>query len=247
MPQNIYDNPDFFRGYKELRDKQAGLNEVLEQPALLSLLPEMGGLSVLDLGCGAGGLCRRLKSLGALAVLGVDISSKMLELAKMDTPGGVEFLNKPMEELDFRLGAFDLVVSSLAFHYVADLAVLFQKINGWLKPFGVLLFSMEHPIATCSQGIHQGWITGNTGDRVCWPVDDYYREGKRESRWFVEGVIKYHRTVSTILNNLIETGFTIQAVKEPVASEEAEQNRPSLKDERRRPPFLIVKAVKAVS
>ncbi|MBN1188963.1 MAG: hypothetical protein JXA46_04360 [Dehalococcoidales bacterium] len=39
MKQNIYDNPDFFKGYCDLRTRQAGLNEVLEQPAVFSILP----------------------------------------------------------------------------------------------------------------------------------------------------------------------------------------------------------------
>ncbi len=247
MKQNIYDNTEFFEGYRRLRDTKAGLNEVLEQPAMFSLLPSVRGFSVLDLGCGAGGLCRKLKSLGAAAVIGVDISENMLNLARADIPEGVQFMNQPMEEVDFRTGIFDLVVSSLAFHYVSDLEKLFRRIIGWLKPSGVLLFSMEHPVSTCSQGIHDGWITGETGAKLYWPVDEYSREGQRESRWFVNGVIKYHRTFSTIINSLIIAGFIIQTVKEPVASGEEKLKRPSLRDERRRPPFLIVKAKKVIT
>jgi ubiquinone/menaquinone biosynthesis C-methylase UbiE len=247
MKQNIYDHPDFFNGYKTLRDNKAGLNEALEQPAMLSLLPAIRGLEVLELGCGAGDLCRKLKALGAGSVVGADISSKMLELAKIEVTAGVEFINSPMEELYFTSESFDVVVSALAFHYVADLRELFQNIYIWLKPCGVLVFSMEHPIATCSQGIHQGWIRDNTGKKLYWPVDCYDREGKRESRWFIDGVIKYHRTISTILNGLIGCGFIILEVKEPVASEDEERIRPALKEERRRPPFLMVKAGKQKS
>jgi hypothetical protein len=39
-PQNIYDNPAFFAGYQKLRASGSGLNEILEQPALWSMLPE---------------------------------------------------------------------------------------------------------------------------------------------------------------------------------------------------------------
>ena len=55
--QNIYDNPEFFAGYKKLRDGGGALNETLEQPALWSLVGDsLAGSSVLDLGCGFGTL-----------------------------------------------------------------------------------------------------------------------------------------------------------------------------------------------
>ncbi|HSW58159.1 MAG TPA: class I SAM-dependent methyltransferase [Dehalococcoidales bacterium] len=243
MKQNIYDNAGFFSSYKRMREKQKSLNDLLEQSGILALLPEVKEARVLDLGCGAGELCRRLIKLGARSVIGVDISQNMLDLAAQDAPAGISFLKQPMEDLQFPPSSFDLVVSSLAFHYVADLQALFHNIHVWLKPGGVFLFSIEHPILTSSQGIHHGWVKGPEDVKICWPVDCYSQEGKRESHWFVAGVIKYHRTFSTIFNSLIKAGFTFQAVSEPVASDEDEQIWPDLKEARRRPPFLLVKTI----
>ena len=50
--------------------------------------------------------------------------------------------------------------------------------------------------------------------------------------------------MSTILNTLTETGFNVLKVIEPTATEDAEEKDESLKEERRRPPFLIVKVQK---
>lgn len=244
MKQNIYDDPQFFSGYKALRDTRSGLNEVLEQPALYGLLPGLEGSAALDLGCGAGHLCSQLLSLGARRVVGVDISQNMLEQARESCAGRVELCNLPMEDYDAEAGSFDLVISSLAFHYVSDLAALSRKIHSWLKPHGCLLFSMEHPICTCSQGIVPGWARDAEGKKLYWCVDQYSYEGRRESRWFIDGVLKYHRTVSSVLNCLIDADFSIARVLEPHAIETAEADRPSLLEERRRPPFLIVKAVR---
>ena len=244
MKQNIYDVPGFFKGYQRMRNSQPGLNEMVEQLAMLSLLPDVKGMTVLDLGCGSGELSRRIQVLGAKQTIGVDISANMMELAHKDVPPGVTFQQRAMEDLDFSPETFDLVVSSLAFHYVADLPNLFQNIHRYLKPEGGLLFSMEHPILTSSQGIHHGWIKDTAGNKLCWPVDHYSEEGKRESHWFVDGVIKYHRTISTVMNSLINAGFTIKAVMEPTGTEEDEHSWPELADVRRRPSFLIVKALK---
>jgi ubiquinone/menaquinone biosynthesis C-methylase UbiE len=245
MKQNIYDIPGFFKGYKQMRDNRTGLNEVLEQPAILARLPEVKGLTVLDLGCGAGDFCRRLSALGSARVVGVDISQNMLELAQKEVQPGISYINRAMEDVIFSPEIFDLVVSSLAFHYIQDLPALFQKIHSWLKPGGVLLFTMEHPIATCAQGIHHGWVKDQANNKLYWPVDCYQQEGIRESHWFVSGVIKYHRTLASVVNGLIASGFMIQVLDEPAATPEDEKVWPVLKEEQRRPPFLLIKAARS--
>ncbi len=248
MKQNIYDDPTFFAGYSTLRKTQSGLNEVLEQPAINSLLPNISGGSALDLGCGAGGQCARLLELGAYSVAGVDISRNMIEVAREKLKGcnGINLHCMAIEDFTAPENSFDLVVSSLAFHYVKDIESLFRNIHAWLKDSGLLVFSVEHPMATCTQGILPGWQRNENNEKIHWQVDCYADEGIRKSRWFVDGVIKYHRTVSTIVNTLIDNGFCIRRMLEPHASEDAEKVRTDLLDERRRPPFLFVKAQKAV-
>jgi hypothetical protein len=56
--------------------------------------------------------------------------------------------------------------------------------------------------------------------------------------------VKYHRTVSSIIHALIESQFQIGRILEPHALEAAEKDKPVLLEERRRPPFLLVKARK---
>ncbi|MCQ9639378.1 tRNA 5-methoxyuridine(34)/uridine 5-oxyacetic acid(34) synthase CmoB [Chryseobacterium sp. WG14] len=54
MKQNIYDNPEFFTGYKALRDGDKVLNELLEQPVMKRLLLPVQNKTILDMGCGLG-------------------------------------------------------------------------------------------------------------------------------------------------------------------------------------------------
>jgi hypothetical protein len=66
----------------------------------------------------------------------------------------------------------------------------------------------------------------------------------RETTFLTENVIKYHRTLSTYVNNLINAGFSIKTVEEPIPSEEILKSVPDMKDEFRRPMFLIISAKK---
>ncbi len=75
-------------------------------------------------------------------------------------------------------------------------------------------------------------------------MDHYQTEGMRETTFLTENVIKYHRTLSTYMNDLIQVGFTIRAVKEPMPSEEMIQTIPGMQDELRRPMFLMIVAEK---
>jgi 2-polyprenyl-3-methyl-5-hydroxy-6-metoxy-1,4-benzoquinol methylase len=70
MAQNIYDNPAFFEGYAQLPRSVQGLDGAPEWPALKSMLPDLNGKRVIDLGCGYGWFCRVARDLGASAVTG---------------------------------------------------------------------------------------------------------------------------------------------------------------------------------
>lgn len=68
MQQNIYDNNEFFENYKNTRLSDNSFNELLEQPAMRKLIPDVQGKSVLDLGCGFGFNCKEFALAGAKRV-----------------------------------------------------------------------------------------------------------------------------------------------------------------------------------
>jgi SAM-dependent methyltransferase len=247
VPQNIYDDAGFFAGYATLERFGAGWERAVEQPDFLALLPEVRGRRALDLGCGAGQLAHFLAAAGAAAVLGVDVSERMLDLARAEwAHPRVTYRLEPMEGLAFPDASFDLVVSSLAFHYVRDYRGLVARIAGWLAPGGVLVFSTEHPIFTARRVGEGGdaWVTDAGGARVAWALDRYAAEGRRESRWFVPGVVRYHRTFATLVNGLLDAGLTLQRVVEPFPSDDWLRERAEAADERRRPMFVLFRAAK---
>jgi SAM-dependent methyltransferase len=243
-PQNIYDDPAFFTGYSTLERFGAGWERAAEHVDLLALLPDVAGRRVLDLGCGAGQLARHLGLSGAAEVLGVDVSERMLALARSEwAHPSVTYRRAALEELTFPPAQFDLIVSSLALHYVQDYAGLVLRIATWLAAGGVFVYSIEHPIFTARLP-GDGWVLDDAGQRVRWGLDRYADEGPREETWFVPGVRKVHRTLATLINSLVEAGLMIERVVEPIPSEQWLRDHPQWRDERRRPMFLLVRARK---
>src|ERR1700745_285921 len=119
MTQNIYDDEGFFRGYSRLPRSVAGLDGAPEWPALRALLPDLGGLRILDLGCGFGWFCRWAREQGAAHVRGIDAPEKVLARARAATPdAAIAYERADMETLRLPGAAFDLVYSSLALHYI---------------------------------------------------------------------------------------------------------------------------------
>lgn len=244
MRQNIYDDTAFFAGYQDLREKPNNFNNLVEQPALRGMLPPLAGLAVLDLGCGFGDLAAYCVEQGAVSIVATDISAKMLALGREKNPSPlIDYRQVAMEDLDFAPGTFDLVISSLALHYVADYRGLVVKVARWLRPSGHFVYSVEHPICTARRA-DQGWLYDEDGQKLCWPVDDYQIEGRREFSWFVDGVVKYHRTLTTLLNTLVGSGLTVSAVCEPSATEETIARLPYYESTRRFPSFLLVQSRK---
>src|SRR5579864_6601901 len=130
MTQNIYDNDEFFAGYGKLPRSVEGLGGAPEWPALRAMLPELRGIRVLDLGCGYGWFCRWSREQGAAQVLGIDVSAKMLARARADTSdAAIDYRRADLETLELPGNGFDLVYSSLAFHYIADLDRLLTKVH----------------------------------------------------------------------------------------------------------------------
>lgn len=232
-PQNIYDDPAFFAGYSKLERFGAGWERAAERDDFLALLPKVEGLRVLDLGCGAGQLAHYLATHGAAEVTGVDISEQMLALARAKwAHPRVTYVRDALETVAFPPARFDLVVSSLALHYVEDYRGLVSRIATWLAPGGVFVYSTEHPIYTARLP-GDGWV-----------LDRYSDEGPREESWFVPGVRKVHRTFATFINGLVDAGLVVERVIEPIPSEQWFRDHPQWADERRRPMFLMIRARK---
>jgi SAM-dependent methyltransferase len=232
------------KAYEKLAERYAALidtkphNAYYERPATLSLLPSVRGKRVLDAGCGPGVYAQILVKRGA-KVVGVDISPKMLRLARERVGSKAKFhradLAKPMRFL--KRGSFDVVISTLAIPYIRNLAPLFKEFYRVLTKGGTLVFSDGHPFG-----------------------DYLFFKKRRKSKYYFETelvgctwrgfglpvyVPGYRRPLSALLNPLLEAGFKLERILEPLPTREFKKADP--KNYRRlmhMPAFICIRARK---
>ena len=121
-----------------------------EQPSALALLGDLSDQSVLDLGCGEGHYSRLLKQLGAAQVLGVDLSSDMVELARAQErshPVGIDYRVGDAGDLTLA-EPVDLVFAGYLFNHARNREELRAQcitVSNLLRPGGRLVALNNNP------------------------------------------------------------------------------------------------------
>lgn len=248
MKQNVYDNKTFSVAYDKMRkdDKGRNANDLVEIPNFRKLIPNVKEKKILDLGCGYGENDKYCRDLGAKEILGIDISEHMIKIAeKNNTDENIKYKVMAMEDISKIKEKFDIVISSLAFHYVKDYEKLIKDIYNLLNDNGILIFSIDHPLRIASK--FEPWMKKNyTEINGKWflLVSDYNREGIREKEWNGVIVKKYHRNFSSLINGLVNSGFKIDKILEPIPDEESIKIIPKYINQYDRPYFLFIRAKK---
>lgn len=243
MTMNKYDDEKFFDKYSKMARSVYGLKGAGEWHELKKMLPDLEGKCVLDLGCGFGWHCKYAAQHGARDIVGIDSSERMLAQAeKINADKNIEYRKSSIEELQVNREDFDVVISSLALHYVEDFQQVCEKVHHGLRSKGDFVFSVEHPIFSAYG--NQQWYTDESGKILHWPVDNYFYEGKRESNFLGEEVTKYHRTLTSYIGILLKCGFEIINVVEPMPPKDMLDEVEGMKDELRRPMMLLISARK---
>ena len=105
-----------------------------------SLLPK--NPHILDLGCGAGIPTARFLTERGIKVTGIDLSEKMLNLARKNVPSA-DFVKMDMNELKFNENTFDGIISVYALFHVPkeNHFEIFKNAFKILKPGGVLMIN----------------------------------------------------------------------------------------------------------
>jgi ubiquinone/menaquinone biosynthesis C-methylase UbiE len=143
---------------------------------------DLKGFSVLELACGTGDCARKAQVLGATKLVGVDVSSEMINIAHEIEKGmgvtGIDYYvadcSKPIEALKGEEGTFDLVLGNWLLNYATsfdEIVGMWSNIALYLKPGGKFIgaFTGFNPNA-------KGLTTGKYGARG--KVTEHIADGK---------------------------------------------------------------------
>jgi len=240
------------QGYDRCRD-------VFNTPTFLRMLPDVRGLAGLDIGCGEGHNTRQVASRGA-RMTGVDIAPTFIKFAQekeAETKLGIDYHLGSALNLPFPDKTFNFATSFMCLQDVCDQPGAIREAHRVLKPGGFLQFSITHP---CFQTSKWGWIHNEQGKRTALTVGDYFGEEGRcrveewtfgaapaelKARYPKFRVAYFLRSLSSWMNLLIRSGFTLEEFAEPTPTDEALAANPSEYDARIIAYFLIVRCRKA--
>ena len=197
---NTYD--EFASQYADMMSaqEQGGVSPDSNMARFLQVAGDVSGLTVLDAGCGEGYLSRILAQHGA-HVTGVDISPKLIELARAKDPDGaityqVADLSQPLPDYEAQ---FDLVASYFVLNDVYDYQGFLATLNAALKPAGRLVIFINNPYSLVVRG----------------HITDYFAESGQvfPYRGMTEEGVKvyfWHRTMEEYLSASFAAGFQLR-------------------------------------
>lgn len=213
---------------------------------MLRMLGDIAGLQVCDLACGEGYLARALAARGA-HVTGIDLSENLLAHARRQSPEAIiTYLRDDAQTLtSVEDASFDVVICNMALMDIPNLDATMVTAHRILKEGGVFVYCILHPcFETPFDASNPPHELDDDGNIVAIRITQYRTEGK----WFsdssgIRGTLgSIHRMLSTYLNTLIQAGFAITELQEPVL----DLRQPETLDQQLRsiaPRVLIVKAI----
>ncbi|MBN2154609.1 MAG: methyltransferase domain-containing protein [Candidatus Lokiarchaeota archaeon] len=221
-------------------------------PAFLEMLPDVQGLSGLDIGCGEGLNTRAIQKLGANMVA-IDISEKFIQYAREwehKDPLGIEYKVASAVSLPFENDAFDFTIGTMSLMDIPEYDKAIAEAFRVTKPGGFFQFSITHPCFN----LGNEWIHDKEGKRKAKVVSGYFEKKQGEIEKWIFGatpkewkktmkqfeVPRFDHTLSEWMNACIQAGFNIlEEVVEPNPSDELLKMDPSFWTERIVALFII--------
>lgn len=214
-------------------DKGDVNRDVLLDPIVLELCGDVNGLHVADIGCGEGRTSRMLAERGA-SVVGFDLIEAFVKLASERHPSGT-YVRANAEQLPAKDDSFDMVISVLSLLDIPDYRRAIGEMARILKPGGLLIVANASSMNTAGDG----WVKDGEGNKLYWPINDYFVERGPEAEWANIKVINYHRPLQAYMDAFLGNGLELRRFIEPCPTTEQIAEAPNLAVQLKMP-FLVV-------
>jgi toxoflavin synthase len=234
--------------YQQFR-AQSGRSPI-EIYSALKLIGDVQGKRVLDVACGEGHFTRMLRNAGAAEVVGVDISERMIELAREQEarePLGIEYRVEDAKTV-VEHADFDLVVGVWLLVYAQTRAELAQMCRG--------------VASRVSSGGRFVTVVGNPAVYGFDPLPDYRKYGFTLSladhavegaptKWILQldgsalEIENYYMPIAAYESALTQTGFRDFAVRMPEVPTDPDDEPGYWNEFVRHPSLVLLDCVKA--
>ena len=212
-------------------------NVYYERPNVKALLNNLHDKRVLELGCAGGALTEWLVGQNA-HVTSIDISQAMTHYTRRRVGSQAHIItadiSKPLDFLD--ASSVDVIVASLVLHYIRDWLPVFREFDRVLVDNGEIVISTHHP--------HADWYWHNR--------PNYFTTELYEETWTINGetypITYYHRPLANMFAVFHESGFYVDALREPFPLSQAQSKNPDAYQRlTTRPHFLFIRLKKMAS
>lgn len=207
-----------------LTKKEDTYQRKLILPNLLRLLEIKKGERILDLACGNGFFSKEFALDGA-KIIGVDISKKLIQLAKKNAPEGIDFFATPADELKMLAShSIDKIVFVLAIQNIENVKQVLAELSRVLAPKGSIHIVINHPAFRIPK--KSGWGFDEKEKRQFRMIDAYLSESKEKiemhpgkgGRSFT---ISFHRPFQYYFKLFRKEGFAVLRMEEWASHKES--------------------------
>ncbi len=231
-------------------DEGPRLYQEVITPGVLRLLEMDKHNKVLDMACGQGVISRALCRAGA-QVTGVDLSQRLIEMARKRSPGDIRYLVGDARHLDFFYEAsFDAIVSILAAQNIEPIEPVFVECARLLRPLGRLVMVITHPAFRIPRQSSWRWdeerkLVSRQMDRYLSPLSipidmkPFREPGQTTTR-------TYHRPLQAYVNGLATAGLWVNALEEWASPKRSLSGPKARAENRARAEFPLFLALRAV-
>jgi ubiquinone/menaquinone biosynthesis C-methylase UbiE len=203
--------------YDQLLEGEGTYQRELILPNLLRLMEIVVSDTILDLACGQGFFAREFYR-KTKHVVGVDASRSLIDIAKKNSPEGLDFRVAQADVLPFiKSGTLDKVTIVLALQNIENLQTTLKECARVVKPGGALYIVLNHPAFRVPKESSWGW---DEKEKVQYRrVDRYLSELKvpiamHPGKTSTPYTTSFHRPLQSYFKALGKSGFAVIGMEE---------------------------------